>query len=758
MSAQSNNQAIADITSDETKYCKCCKTSRRIDDFVRTWVSSSIERNTDTLDSSEIGQGDTEIGSEINDESNYDDLIYNIEDIENAIKDEFTNNDDQPIKFSLEVELDDIMTIVNDTSVNQDLNLVAHETAKHLQVHIENGSEYYWEIRRTHVNKKDGEFTGVVTVYFGCTQREDRQFSRSSEESSKYEREVRPAIQHYPCKGSITMKIDLSSKRAKILFNHQSSHPKPTHRGINISLNAINWIKNNINYGGIRKVEFYKRLSNEGLIDPKTHTYQQVYYWVAKLSKNQFVTDTKNQLKSSKNFLDHNTQADEGYKVIFYLENDFVRALGFITPFLRFIERSSIIELVVDSTFKTNQERFELFAVIVNNGGYGVPLAYLYLDTFVPLENVSDNHSDNRIRNREGVLREFFSALHCEGVLPTFVLVDKDIGQINAIEAAWDGRTIVQICLWHVVHAIERKIRESKEKNSQYTINMAQAANSQFDFIDPQWRPTSNNTATICPDEYRKDVLRIIKKHALAHPLIPISRDTFLTKEQIYYQSVREAYQFCQSNDLIHLWGYLWCNWYQRKHWDHFARASYPQALPLARTTMIVESHWRVLKYNYKYRYNRPRLDQLTQIITKQLVADHIDLWRRYCNNREFPSWWHAFKREWNDAKEKDMDDAHQYHTDTVSWICSCPAYLKHPYLICKHLVATKIRLVPGFMPLFKDIMRRHDYPFIDFHQESNARILLDNIPWNNVQENEHQSINEPLEKHSNHWSFMGST
>ena len=92
-----------------------------------------------------------------------------------------------------------------------------------------------------------------------------------------------------------------------------------------------------------------------------TQKYQQVYYWVAKLSKIQFVTDIRNQLKSSKNFLKHSAQVNVGYKVNFYLENNLVRALGFVTPFLQLIERSNIIELVIDSTFKTNQKCFELF-------------------------------------------------------------------------------------------------------------------------------------------------------------------------------------------------------------------------------------------------------------------------------------------------------------------------------------------------------------------------------------------------------------
>ena len=225
------------------------------------------------------------------------------------------------------------------------------------------------------------------------------------------------------------------------------------------------------------------------LIDSKIHTYQQVYYWVAKLSRKQFVTDSKNQLVSSKNFIEQSIQENENYKVVYYLENNFVRALGFTTPFLQLIGRSNITEIIIDSTFKTNQERFELFAVVINNGGYGVPLAYLYLDTFVPSEDISDNNNDNQIQNREEVLRAFFLALRQENILPTFVLVDKDIGQINAIETAWDKMAIIQICLWHVEHAIMRKLEEKREKSSQYRNNTAQAANRQFDFIDPQWIP-----------------------------------------------------------------------------------------------------------------------------------------------------------------------------------------------------------------------------------------------------------------------------
>ena len=466
MSAQSDN--VDAIRTEETKYCSKCKTRRQIINFVRTRgqktqaysvcnfcltntklrrsEQKSVEKtNTRISDLERINsQIDTEVEHGENNEDNSDDLVYNVVDMVTMIKAKFSDTDnDNPINFSLKIELDDEIydTSLVDTTDNQDSRLVvAQEIAKHLQEHVEKGSEYYWEIRNTYINKKYGKPSGVITIYFSCTQRNDCECSDPNDnESNKREREVRPAIERYSCKGSITMKINYEKKRATISVKHQLNHPKPTHKKVNISPEAVAWIETNLNYG-LRKIEFYRRLSRLKLINPEIHTYQQVYYWVAKLSKKQFVMDSKNQLVSSKNYIEQCIQRDEYYKVIYYLENDFVRALGYVTPFLQFIGSSNITELVIDSTFKTNQEHFELFAVVINNGSHGVPLAYLYLDTFVPSEDISDSNNDNQIQKREEVLYAFFLALRQENISPTFVLVDKDIGQINAIEAAWDKR------------------------------------------------------------------------------------------------------------------------------------------------------------------------------------------------------------------------------------------------------------------------------------------------------------------------------
>ena len=350
--------------------------------------------------------------------------------------------------------------------------------------------------------------------------------------------------------------------------------------------------------------------------------------------------NSENQLLSAKSYLEQSELQEQKFKVLYYLENDFVRALGFMTPLAKCIGIANVSEIVIDSTFKTNQERFELFVVNANCGEYGMPLAYLYLLT---LDGTEEAYQDprNKINTRVQALCEFFSTLRQTGLLPVFVLLDKDAGEIAAVSEAWSWTANLQLCYWHLEHAINRRIKD-KSKSTTYTAAKASDAYKQFDFVDPKWIP-QGNSGTLCPEDSVKQLLELVKRHANMHPLIPISKDTFWTSTEIYHASVKEIYQFCHSCGLVRLW-------YNKKDWKLFARSAFPTAMPIARTTMITESHWRVLKHNYKYNYNRPRLDRLTQILAKQLVPDFKVKLVHYNLNRGFPTWWQAFKKDWNKA------------------------------------------------------------------------------------------------------------
>ncbi|CAG8552918.1 12818_t:CDS:2 [Cetraspora pellucida] len=79
----------------------------------------------------------------------------------------------------------------------------------------------------------------------------------------------------------------------------------------------------------------------------------------------QYITNVENQVKSAKNYLEQEKLRNK-FKVIQYKENDFVHSLGFVTPFLKDLQNlQNITEIIIDSTFKTNQECFELFVLFI---------------------------------------------------------------------------------------------------------------------------------------------------------------------------------------------------------------------------------------------------------------------------------------------------------------------------------------------------------------------------------------------------------
>jgi hypothetical protein len=660
-------------------------------------------------------------------------LSYCMDEVERFIAIQFQNAEisEEPTKFAFEIELDsgllDMVEIGQDLETSSlDLEKIKDSFAqltKVLILPLESGSGYYWKVGRLFLNFKRKEFTGCATAYLECASREDR-----SQKPSNYEvkrrSEARTAIQRFPCKGKIIINIDTQLQCASIQCEHLCSHERPSYRQIEFPEEAKRWIQENYRYH-LRSSELYRYLIENNLI-LSIHTKEQVYYWASVYGRQTYLTNQGNQLLSSKTYLEWSELIARGFKVLSYFDNDFIRALGFITPLFNRIGVQNINEIVIDSTFKTNQERFELFVVNSNCGGYGMPLAYLYLLTSNN-PSAANYYPSDGITTRVQVLLSFFTSLRQEGLLPSFVLLDKDAGEISAVSEAWSC-TNLQLCYWHLDNAISKRLKDKKPRSNTYSKEKALEAHQQFDFIDPLWIPTSP-IRSLCSEEEAEEIVSIIKRHANMHPLIPVEKNNFWNSAHIYYHCVKEAYFFCSNHKICGLWGYLWINWYNKKDWKIFARSAYSLAMPLARTTMITESHWRVLKYNYKYNYNRPRLDRLTNILVEQLIPDFDLKLAQYNASRSFPSWWQAFKKDWNKAKSADimpnMDK--KYHVDVANWICSCPVYVNSRYLLCKHLIAKKEK---DFWPTFSETTRRHDYPFIFFGNNKPPTISQRNNPW----------------------------
>ncbi|CAG8780992.1 7242_t:CDS:2, partial [Cetraspora pellucida] len=288
------------------------------------------------------------------DSDNFKALLYGLNKIYEITSKIFEDakESNELVKFIFEVELDE--DLINTVALTQqdlvninDLKIVKerfNQLAKILAIPLDSGSGYYWEIRKTWLKN-------------------DRAWKRPNNQLPKWHR------------------------------NHNIVHENPTYHRVKFPVNAKEWIQNNILLYNLLSTEVYHRLCTDKLINPEIHITEQVYYWVSALNRETYIKNQENSFLSAKIYLEQLNLNNKEFKVLNYLENDFIRALGFLTPLFKLVGINEATEIIVNFIFKTNQERFELFVININCGGYGMPIAYLYLIT---LDGSEETRHDSR--------------------------------------------------------------------------------------------------------------------------------------------------------------------------------------------------------------------------------------------------------------------------------------------------------------------------------------------------------------------------
>src|SRR5438128_5154557 len=103
---------------------------------------------------------------------------------------------------------------------------------------------------------------------------------------------------------------------------------------------------------------------------------------------------------------------------------------------------------------------------------------------------------------------------------------------------------------------------------------------------------------------------------------------------------------------------------------------------------MMNAAHWTVLKRDYLYRFNRPRLDYVIYIICEHFFRQQENRLLQLINDRQHSHWWEEFKES-----GRKQDKGTFLLTPEKSVIpqklygCSCPSFLQKRFLLCKHLV-----------------------------------------------------------------------
>ena len=410
-------------------------------------------------------------------------------------------------------------------------------------------------------------------------------------------------------------------------------------------------------------------------------------------------------------------------------------------------------EMTMDSTYGTNHLGPTLFAVLAEVDGTGIPLAYCFVDKLASADGTMRRAQPGSLTD---VFAQFLDHIRQAGFRPTFFGTDKGLSEIAAVKQVWgqDGVT-PQLCYWHAKRALRMKLKDSSISNTQLHY-FPKTARSIVPGIEICWgslpirRPKEEDhmrQGCQCPSRKEiysekgrieklsatgKDtILQIFRQHFNSHALIPDRNGSFCAPEVIHRESTAEMYSWCRERNYFRLWVYLFVNWYCSEQWSLWARSSNAVQVPVLKTTMIVESHWRRLKHDYLHRFNRPRIDLVTWILAKRVIPEATEKMKGLIegNHRMATAAWRKpFKRQWKALQDKEVnpDSLLRYYTAPMKWVCACEAFLESRFLLCKHLTHCLERF-SNPSAFFREVRRRRTSPFWE-HLQMVVRVEFKSI------------------------------
>lgn len=565
-------------------------------------------------------------------------------------------------------------------------------------------------------HRKTKTDSGLMYEYY-CSQDQDREMKSQSEGKHDVQR-----MQRFQCQSKLWMRPCLESRAMGLTMFHQH-HDSYVNKSL--SDEVLEFIQARMTASTAS--EIYRDLLAARVPGSKTATQSQVYYQWQQANATTWRRDPDSFLSAVQ------LLSGGDYPFMEYRSGN-LRGLALFIPQSIDLLASSTKEVAMDATFGTNNAGMDLFAVLAEYDGSGIPLAYCFVQK-MPSESGVSGADPGALSN---VLTQFLSHLRNLGLNPTFFGTDKDRSEIFAIKQVWP-ETTVQLCYWHVKRAIRSKLKSiAKCKTlAQYHPEEAQKLIPELELC---WgslvirRPIDSHRNARCecasrnlqPDEAgrqetstvaeRDIVLDMVCRHFNSHSLIPDKNGTFRSAHVIHQESATEMYRWCRARNYVYLWAYLYINWYCPGQWELWARSANAKEIPILKTTMIVESHWRKMKHDYLHRFNRPRIDLVIWILTSRLIPDAVSRMEALLegNSRQaVASWRKGFKRQWKDLtnREVQIQNIDKYHTNPYKWTCACEAFLESRFLICKHLIHCH-ESIKAAIPFFSRIRRHRVSPF----------------------------------------------
>ncbi|KAK9482913.1 hypothetical protein V1527DRAFT_521761 [Lipomyces starkeyi] len=540
----------------------------------------------------------------------------------------------QPLR--VKATLTSSLLIDNEISVEACTQTADNELQKRAATLLRNSmfdiTGYFFHMRRVNA-RADGQTSFTLT----CSRSNECKLERDISRVQRYtvSKEV------FDCQGELRITMSKVYESVTMVYEHKGH--METNK-FHMTEEVRNYIKSQKRLAPRQIYQNLIQMANEGEFektDLHTITRQQVYNFWLSITKSEWERDAANDFRSAQLLV----AEQGGFQLIEGLQEPGV-SLAFVTPCFTNQEqysRAKMTEVFVDSTFGTNKHGYELYCVLTEYDLVSLPLSYLLLDTRCL-------HEEGKRGRR---LTQWFTALRNAGLDPNTVHTDKDFAEVTAASIAFktnNSRFNHHLCLG-------LDSADTVKASTRMT-----ALPSYLHFLSEE-----GQTKRCTTDQARR--------HLLRHPLLPrvvVDKDrapealVYESYEEIHASSIKEMLDYCKSIDQPRLFRYFWTNWYRPSFGNVGSRPGSSCAIPISRTTMRLESHWRILKRDYASHLIKPRLDSRIHLylqveagrVKPSLYEDFVSLWRHVIDHRN-----------------------NLYHTDKMQWVCSCP-------YMCKHLVS----------------------------------------------------------------------
>ncbi|KAG6818224.1 hypothetical protein H0H93_006687 [Arthromyces matolae] len=300
------------------------------------------------------------------------------------------------------------------------------------------------------------------TYVFYCAQLDREMKKQKEKETDPKKQRARMYMDRFPCNGyfRVTM-TDERPNEARVRLTHHRPHCP--YVDINVDTATEDLVKSMKNMTP-------SKIWDEVIRGKKTElTEKQIYAaWMKENEAEWRLAD--DQVESAIQLL---RKLGEKVEVIPLAREDGMNTIAF--SLREVLERygDEIEEIAMDSTWKTNALGYELYAILGEANGQGIPVAFAFTTS---TDGTAPAGAKDRMMQQ--VIRHVYS--QCQNI--RFTLSDKDISEINALRAEIPTAKH-QLCYWHAI----RYITERLAKNEPPAAYDPRKANAIFDFIDPTW-------------------------------------------------------------------------------------------------------------------------------------------------------------------------------------------------------------------------------------------------------------------------------